>query len=94
MSSPWKTSIRTGGTGSTGGATGEAERLGVLERVTAPLHRFVESLGFEYFIIAVILANAVLLGLGTFLAASSRTTATGCTWATGWRWASSWRRRP
>ena len=44
---------------------GDRTRLTGLERMTAPLHRFVESMGFEYCIIAVILANAVLLGLGT-----------------------------
>ena len=45
---------------------GDGGRLAGLQRVTAPLHRLVESNGFEYCIIAVILANAVLLGLGTF----------------------------
>ena len=50
---------------SASGGNGDGEPLTGLERVTAPLHRFVESLGFEYFIIGVILANAVLLGLGT-----------------------------
>ena len=37
-----------------------------LQRLTAPLQRLVESPGFEYCVIAVILANAVLLGLGTY----------------------------
>ena len=45
---------------------GDGVRPAGLQRVTAPLHRLVESNGFEYCIIAVILANAVLLGLGTF----------------------------
>ncbi len=49
----------------TSGKNSSGERLAGLQRVTAPLHRLVESLAFEYFIIAVILANAVLLGLGT-----------------------------
>ena len=57
---------RTGGVVSADGGNGDAGQPSGLERVTAPLHRLVESLGFEYFIIAVILANAVLLGLGTF----------------------------
>ena len=44
---------------------GDHGRLNGLERLTAPLSRVVDSRGFEYFIIGVILANAVLLGLGT-----------------------------
>lgn len=36
-----------------------------LKRITVPLSRIVESRTFELFIIAVILANALLLGLGT-----------------------------
>ena len=49
----------------TNGESDSSRRPSGLERITAPLHRFVESLAFEYFIIAVILANAALLGLGT-----------------------------
>ena len=44
---------------------GDHGRLNGLERLTAPLSRVVDSRGFEYFIIGVILANALLLGLGT-----------------------------
>ena len=36
-----------------------------LERVTAPLSRIVDSRTFEFFIIGIILANALILGLGT-----------------------------
>ena len=57
---------RTGGVASTDGGNVDGAWRAALQRITAPLHRLVESLGFEYFIIAVILANAVLLGLGTF----------------------------
>ena len=49
-----------------GGENGDSRRLAGLERITAPLYRLVESMAFEYCVIAVILANAVLLGLGTF----------------------------
>ncbi len=41
------------------------ESHSALQRITVPLSRVVESRTFELFIIAVILANAVLLGLGT-----------------------------
>ncbi len=44
---------------------GERETRRGLERITVPLSRVVESRTFELFIIGVILANAVLLGLGT-----------------------------
>ena len=44
---------------------GDRETQGGLERITVPLSRIVESRTFEWFIIAVILANALLLGLGT-----------------------------
>ena len=44
---------------------GNRDTLGGLEQITAPLSRIVESRTFEWFIIAVILANALLLGLGT-----------------------------
>ena len=50
---------------STRGENGDGGRLAGLQRLTAPLQKLVESIWFEYFIIAVILANAVLLGLGT-----------------------------
>ena len=44
---------------------GDGGRPTGLQRITAPLQRLVESNGFEYAVVAVILANAVLLGLGT-----------------------------
>ena len=44
---------------------GERETQSGLERITGPLSRVVESRTFELVIIGVILANAVLLGLGT-----------------------------
>lgn len=44
---------------------GDRETQRRLERITVPLSRIVESRTFEWFIIAVILANALLLGLGT-----------------------------
>jgi voltage-gated sodium channel len=44
---------------------GNRDTLSGLEQITAPLSRIVESRTFEWFIIAVILANALLLGLGT-----------------------------
>ena len=44
---------------------GDHGTRGGLERITVPLSRIVESRAFELFIIGVILANAVLLGLGT-----------------------------
>ena len=43
----------------------EQGKLAGLERLTTPLRRLVDSSRFEYFIVAVIVANAVLLGLGT-----------------------------
>ena len=44
---------------------GDRDTQSGLERITVPLSRIVESRTFEWFIIAVILANALLLGLGT-----------------------------
>ena len=46
-------------------ANSDRETQSGLERITIPLSRVVESRNFELFIIGVILANAVLLGLGT-----------------------------
>ena len=50
----------------TKGQNGDGSLLAGLQRITALLRKLADSSSFEYIIIAVILANAVLLGLGTF----------------------------